>query len=231
MRQAAKHAKLPAMSTAFNPFNRATYLLAAHTPQQLPEDSRAEVAFAGRSNAGKSSALNALCQRNALARVSKTPGRTQQLVYFTLPPHEGRHLVDLPGYGYAKVPKELLAHWRAFIDQYFATREALRGLVVVMDIRHPLKDDDLYMLSYAAHRGLPAHALLTKADKLSRNQQAQTRQTVAKALSARFGDSVSVQIYSAQTRQGVDEARALVARWLEIERPAPSGDSALKPPT
>jgi len=209
------------MSTTFNPFNRATYLLAAHTPQQLPEDSGAEVAFAGRSNAGKSSALNALCQRNALARVSKTPGRTQQLVYFTLPPHAGRHLVDLPGYGYAKVPKDLLAHWRAFIDEYFATRQALRGLVVVMDIRHPLKDDDLHMLAYAAHHGLPAHALLTKADKLSRNQQAQVRQSVGKALASRFGESVSVQVYSAQTRQGVDEVRALLAGWLEIGPPAP----------
>jgi len=204
------------MSVTINPFNRASYLLAAHTPQQLPEDTGAEVAFAGRSNAGKSSALNALCQRNALARVSKTPGRTQQLVYFALPPHEGRHLVDLPGYGYAKVPKDLLAHWRAFIEHYFATRQALRGLVVVMDIRHPLKDDDLYMLSYAAHRGLPAHALLTKADKLSRNQQAQTRASVGKALISRFGESVSVQVYSAQTKAGVDEARALVAGWLEL---------------
>jgi len=206
------------MSATFNPFQRAAYLLAAHTPQQLPDDSSGEVAFAGRSNAGKSSALNALCQRNALARVSKTPGRTQQLVYFELPPFAGRYLVDLPGYGYAKVPKDLLAHWRAFIDEYFATREPLRGLVVVMDIRHPLKDDDLFMLSYAAHRGLPAHVLLTKADKLSRNQQAQTRQQVARALASRFGESVSVQVYSAQTRAGVDEARALVAQWLALER-------------
>jgi len=206
------------MSAPFNPFNRANYLLAAHTPQQLPEASHAEVAFAGRSNAGKSSALNALCQRNALARVSKTPGRTQQLVYFELPPFAGVHLVDLPGYGYAKVPKDLLAHWRAFIDHYFATREALRGLVVVMDIRHPLKDDDLHMLSYAAHRALPAHVLLTKADKLSRNQQAQTRQSVGKALTARYGDSVSVQTYSAQAKSGVEEARAVVAGWLGIGR-------------
>jgi len=199
-----------------NPFARASYLLAAHTPGQLPDDSGAEVAFAGRSNAGKSSALNALCQRNALARVSRTPGRTQQLVYFALPPLTDRHLVDLPGYGYAKVPKDLLTHWRAFIDHYFATRQALRGLVVVMDIRHPLKDDDVHMLSYAAHRRLPAHVLLTKADKLSRSQQAQTRLNVGKALAARFGDSVSVQAYSAQTRLGVDEARAVVAGWLDI---------------
>jgi len=204
------------MTASFNPFQRAAYLLAAHTPQQLPDDSGGEVAFAGRSNAGKSSALNALCQRNALARVSKTPGRTQQLVYFALPPVEGRYLVDLPGYGYAKVSKDLLAHWRAFIEHYFATREALRGLVVVMDIRHPLKEDDVYMLAYAAQRGLPAHVLLTKADKLSRSQQAQTRASVGKALAARFGESVSVQVYSAQTRAGVEEARALVAEWLDL---------------
>jgi len=206
------------MSATFNPFQRASYLLAAHTPQQLPDDSGGEVAFAGRSNAGKSSALNALCQRNALARVSRTPGRTQQLVYFALPPFDGRYLVDLPGYGYAKVPKDLLAHWRAVIEHYFATREALRGLVVVMDIRHPLKDDDLHMLGYAVHRGLPAHALLTKADKLSRNQQAQTRQQVIKALASRFGESVSVQVYSARTKTGVDEVRALVAGWLALTR-------------
>jgi len=123
------------MATLPNPFARADYLLAAHTPRQLPPDEGAEVAFAGRSNAGKSSALNTLCQQNALARVSKTPGRTQQLVFFGLPPHEGKYLVDLPGYGYAKVPKDLQAHWQAFIDQYFRTRQALRGLVVVMDIR------------------------------------------------------------------------------------------------
>ena len=108
-----------------NPFARAQYLLAAHNHRQLPPDGGFEVAFAGRSNAGKSSALNALCQQNALARVSKTPGRTQQLVFFGLPPHENKYLVDLPGYGYAKVPQDLQAHWQAFIDSYFRTREAL----------------------------------------------------------------------------------------------------------
>ena len=122
-----------------NPFARAQYLLAAHNYRQLPTDGGFEVAFAGRSNAGKSSALNALCQQNALARVSKTPGRTQQLVFFGLPPHENKYLVDLPGYGYAKVPQELQAHWQAFLDGYFGSRDALRGLVVVMDVRHPLK--------------------------------------------------------------------------------------------
>ena len=199
-----------------NPFQRARYLLAAHTPRQLPPDEGAEVAFAGRSNAGKSSALNALCQQNALARVSKTPGRTQQLVYFELPPHDGRYLVDLPGYGYAKVPLELRAHWQAFIDAWFASRAALRGLVVVMDIRHPLKDYDLQMLGYAARRGLPAHALLTKADKLSRGAAGNTVQAVRKQLAAQYADSVGVQACSAESKAGVDELRAVVAGWLAL---------------
>ena len=199
-----------------NPFNRADYLLAAHTHRQLPPDGGREVAFAGRSNAGKSSALNALCGRNALARVSKTPGRTQQLVYFGLPPHEGKYLVDLPGYGYAKVPQDLQAHWQAFIDRYFATRQALAGLVVVMDIRHPLKDYDRQMLGYAVQRGLPAHALLTKADKLGRGQQAQALQAVKKELFSSFGDTVGVQTFSAESKQGVEEARAVVAGWLGL---------------
>ena len=199
-----------------NPFQRARYLLAAHTPRQLPPDEGAEVAFAGRSNAGKSSALNALCQQNALARVSKTPGRTQQLVYFELPPHEGKYLVDLPGYGYAKVPLELRAHWQAFIDAWFASRAALRGLVVVMDIRHPLKDYDLQMLGYAARRGLPAHALLTKADKLSRGAAGNTVQAVRRQLAAQYADSIGVQAFSAESKAGVDELRAVVAGWLAL---------------
>ena len=199
-----------------NPFNRADYLLAAHTHRQLPPDGGREVAFAGRSNAGKSSALNALCGRNALARVSKTPGRTQQLVYFCLPPHEGKYLVDLPGYGYAKVPLELRAHWQAFIDAWFASRAALRGLVVVMDIRHPLKDYDRQMIGYAVSRGLPAHALLTKADKLGRGQQAQALQAVRRELASAYGDSVGVQTFSSESKQGVDEARAVVSAWLDL---------------
>jgi GTP-binding protein len=208
-----------------NPFVRATYRLAAHEPRQLPPDLGREVAFAGRSNAGKSSALNALCQQNALARVSKTPGRTQQLVFFDvarpvppdappLPPEAARWLVDLPGYGYAKVPQDLQAHWQAFLDGYFGSRQALRGLVVVMDIRHPLKEYDRQMLGYAVERGLPAHALLTKADKLGRGQQANSLQAVKKELFSLFGDTVSVQTFSGESKQGVDEARAVVNGWL-----------------
>ena len=197
-----------------NPLEKARYLGSAHTPAQLPADGGLEVAFAGRSNAGKSSALNALTRQNALARVSKTPGRTQQLVFFEVQPQ--RYLVDLPGYGYAKVPMEMKAHWQGFIDRYFRQREALRGLVVVMDIRHPLKDYDRQMIGYAVSRGLPAHALLTKADKLGRGQQAQTLQKVRRELADTFGDSVSVQTFSGESKQGVDEARAVIGGWLGL---------------
>lgn len=199
-----------------NPFARAQYLLAAHNYRQLPPDGGFEVAFAGRSNAGKSSALNALCQQNALARVSKTPGRTQQLVFFGLPPPENKYLVDLPGYGYAKVPQDLQAHWQAFLEGYFGSRDALRGLVVVMDVRHPLKEYDRQMLGYAMRRGLPAHVILTKADKLGRGAAGNTLQAVRMELARSFADSVSVQLFSGESKQGVDELRAVVAGWLAI---------------
>lgn len=195
---------------------QATFLISAAKVDQCPDDQGLEVAFAGRSNAGKSSALNALCQQNALARVSKTPGRTQQLVYFGLPPHENKYLVDLPGYGYAKVPQELQAHWQAFLDGYFGSRDALRGLVVVMDVRHPLKEYDRQMLGYAMRRGLPAHAILTKADKLGRGAAGNTLQAVRMELSRSFADSVSVQLFSGESKQGVDELRAVVAGWLAL---------------
>lgn len=199
-----------------NPLARAQYLLSAHVPRQLPPDGGFEVAFAGRSNAGKSSALNALCQQNALARVSKTPGRTQQLVYFELPQHPDRYLVDLPGYGYAKVPQDLRAHWQAFLDTYFRKRLALRGLVVVMDIRHPLKDYDRHMLGYTVERGLPAHALLTKADKLSRSAVGNAVQAVKRDLAKSYGDAVGVQAFSGESKLGVEQAREVICGWLEI---------------
>ena len=192
------------------------FMTSADAARQFPPDQGSEVAIAGRSNAGKSSALNALCQQNALARVSKTPGRTQQLVYFDIPPTTDRFLVDLPGYGFAKVPKDLQAHWQAFLDSYFGSREALKGLVVVMDIRHPLKEYDRQMLGYAANRGLPAHALLTKADKLSRGAQGNALLAVRKELASAFGDSVSVQAFSGESKLGVEEARAVVGGWLEL---------------
>ena len=186
----------------------AAYKLAAHLPRQLPADGGREVAFAGRSNAGKSSALNAMCNQHRLAKTSKTPGRTQQLVFFEVAPE--RYLVDLPGYGYAKVPADLREHWQKFINNYFQTREALKGLVVVMDVRHPLREFDVSMLEYATARGLPAHCLLTKADKLSRGAAANALQGVKRELAA----GASVQLFSSENKQGIDEARAVVTGWL-----------------
>ena len=186
----------------------ASYKLAAHLPKQLPPDTGREVAFAGRSNAGKSSALNALCNQHRLAKTSKTPGRTQQLVFFEVAPD--RYLVDLPGYGYAQVPMDLKAHWQSFINNYFQERQALVGLVIVMDIRHPLREFDLKMLDYAKTRALPAHCLLTKADKLGRGAQGNALLGVRKDL----GDIATVQLFSSQDKQGIDEARAVVTNWL-----------------
>jgi GTP-binding protein len=193
-----------------NPLRAARYLRSVHETAQLPPDEALEVAIAGRSNAGKSSAINAITDQNALARTSKTPGRTQQLIYFEVAP--GRHLVDLPGYGYAKVPPSLREHWQGLIDGYFRTRQSLKGLVVVMDIRHPLKDFDRLMLDYGFQRGLACHVLLTKADKLARGQQSNTLLETRRAL----GEFATAQLFSAESKQGVDEARALLARWLQL---------------
>jgi GTP-binding protein len=197
--------------TEHNPLSHAAYLRSVHNPEQLPPDDGREVAISGRSNAGKSSAINAIVAQHKLARTSKTPGRTQQLVYFDVAP--ARFLVDLPGYGYAKVPEALRTHWQGLIDGYFRSRQSLVGLVVVMDIRHPLKDFDRQMLAYAAARGLPAHALLTKADKLPRGQQAKALQAVRNEMR---GGRVGVQLFSSTTRQGVDEARAVLLDWLQL---------------
>lgn len=199
-----------------NLLQTAEYLKAAHLPQQLPADTGLEVAFAGRSNAGKSSALNAICQRNGLARTSKTPGRTQQLVYFQVRPE--RYLVDLPGYGYAEVPLHLREHWKAFIEGYFQSRQSLAGFIVVMDSRHPLKDFDQQMIDYAFRRNLACHVLLTKADKLSRSAQAQTLAKVRNAL----GGVASAQLFSSPDKTGVDEARAIISGWLGLGATAPS---------
>lgn len=193
-----------------NLLRSATYLKSVHELRQLPLDGGREVAIAGRSNAGKSSAINAIVDQTSLARTSKTPGRTQQLVYFQVAPQ--RYLVDLPGYGYAKVPPALRDHWQGVIDGFFRTREALRGLVVVMDVRHPLRDFDRQMLGYGAARGLACHCLLTKADKLPRGQQSKALLETRRAL----GDGVSVQLFSAFSHLGVDEARAVLSGWLAL---------------
>ena len=192
-----------------NPLAQAEFVLSANALAQLPKDGAAEVSFSGRSNAGKSTALNALCQHGGLARTSKTPGRTQHLVYFRV--GEGRYLVDLPGYGYAKVPIAVRDHWQAFIARYFQVREPLAGLVLVMDIRHPLREYDLQMLDVAFKRHLPVHCLLTKADKLGRGEQTRTLMQVKKELAGR----ASAQLFSGSAKIGLDEARAVVLGWLQ----------------
>jgi len=199
-----------------NLLNGARYLLAAHLSHQLPGDGGREVAFAGRSNAGKSTALNSLVGHTKLARTSKTPGRTQQLVYFDFEHAPGKYLVDLPGYGYAKVPGELKSHWLGFVNDFFRHRQALVGLVVVMDVRHPLREFDQQMLAYAVERGLPAHCLLTKSDKLSRGAAKQTLLKIQRELP----DGVTVQLFSGLNKEGVEQAREVVLDWLEMNREA-----------
>ncbi len=197
-----------------NPYyHRTHFLTSAARLAQSPPDEGMEVAFAGRSNAGKSSAINALCQQKGLARTSKTPGRTQLLNFFILDPK--RRLVDLPGYGYAKVSESIKRQWQAELAAYLEQRHSLRGLILLMDIRHPLKEFDRQMLDWCGHRGLPVHILLTKADKLKRGAASKTLHQVRKEL-APYGEEVTLQLFSSLNRQGVDEAHALLDRWLEL---------------
>jgi len=195
-----------------NPLRGAAFVLAAHRPDQLPADSGAEIAFAGRSNAGKSSAINALTGQGRLARTSATPGRTQQLVVFALP--DGRRLIDLPGYGYAKVPAALRDHWRQAIDAYLRTRTCLHGLVLISDIRHALAEFDRQMLAFCAASDLPCVVLLSKADKLSR-AQARTRQREVDREIAEQGWRAATIAFSATAGGGVAEARAAVMALLD----------------
>lgn len=197
-----------------NPFRQAAFLLSVNHLRQLPPDSGLEVAFAGRSNAGKSSALNIITDNNALARVSKTPGRTQMINYFTI--DESHRLVDLPGYGYAKVPEEVKRHWQHILEQYLRTRTSLQGLMIVMDCRHPLKEYDRQMLEWCRHRGMKVHILLTKADKLSRGAAGNTLQEVRAILKREFPHA-SAQLFSSLNGNGAVEARQLIAAWLGIE--------------
>ena len=201
-----------------NPFRQATYLLNAHRLAQLPADTGIEIAIAGRSNAGKSSAINALTGQKALARVSKTPGRTQQIVLFELDPE--RRLADLPGYGYAKVPRELKAHWQQLLQTYFDTRRSLRGVLLVMDIRHPLRPFDENMLAWCSAAGLACHALLTKADKLKRGPA----RSVLLQVRRRLPEGASAQVFSARTREGLDELVAVLSGWFGLgAEPEPAG--------
>jgi len=194
-----------------NPFRIASYVLNAHELKQLPRDQGIEVAIAGRSNAGKSSAINALTDQKSLARTSKTPGRTQQIVIFEL--DENRRIADLPGYGFAKVPLKLKEHWRSVMARYFQTRECLRGVVLVMDIRHPMREFDQQMLGWCESAGVPCHVLLTKADKLKRGPAQSTLLKVQRDLPA----VASVQTFSATKKTGLAELVDKLSDWYEYE--------------
>lgn len=191
-------------------YSQATFMISAASSKQFPLDQGIEVAFAGRSNSGKSSCLNALAKPQKIAKTSKTPGRTQQINFFSL--ETQRRLVDLPGYGYAKVPPELQEQWRGLIEGYLMNRESLKGLILLMDIRHPLKPTDIQLIEYAESRALPLHVLLSKADKLSRQQAQQTLKQVQSDLSS--FSTVSLQLFSALKKQGVDELTKLINLWL-----------------
>jgi GTP-binding protein len=193
-------------------FQNATYAASAHRLEDLPAAGEPEIAFAGRSNAGKSSAINALANHTRLAFVSKTPGRTQQINFFRLA--RGGYLVDLPGYGYAKVPGELRAHWEETLSRYLQTRTTLCGLALVMDARHPLTERDALMLDWFRSTGRPIHVLLTKADKLSRDRAATTLREVRTAL-AGISSNWSAQLFASPKRLGVEEAEAVFSSWLE----------------
>ena len=204
-------------------FNTAKFQISASKLNQCPEDIGAEVAFAGRSNAGKSSAINALTQQTSLARTSKTPGRTQLINFFSLN-IEGLRIVDLPGYGYAKVPVAMKQHWQQHLDEYLQKRECLQGVVLVMDIRHPMKEFDEMMVGWGQATGIPLHGLLTKADKLKRGPQQSTLLKLRKELKAVLGEKVSVQVFSALKKQGVDVLQNRLSSWMLPEEHEATGE-------
>jgi len=185
------------------------FVTSANQVGQLPSDTGAEVSVSGRSNAGKSSAINVITGRKGLARTSKAPGATRLINFFELEP--GRRLVDLPGYGFAKVPGAMRAHWGELISAYFKRRESLRGAIVVMDVRHPLTANDRDMLAVALSRNIPVHVLLTKADKLGRGA---ARQALAGFLRD-AGKGVTAQLFSALSGEGLEEARRMLERMLD----------------
>ena len=195
-------------------YRQASFLISAAKLSQTPPDSGYEVAFAGRSNAGKSSAINVLCDQKGLARTSKTPGRTQLLNFFAL--DDQRRLVDLPGYGYAKVSVNIKKDWQGSLAQYLEQRQCLRGLILMMDVRHPLKPYDRQMLDWARHIQLPVHVLLTKADKLKRGPATNSLLKVKKEL-AEMDANFSAQLFSSLKRQGIAEAHQVLNRWFEFE--------------
>lgn len=206
----------PASFPALN-YTTARFLTSAPTLAQCPEDSGTEVAFAGRSNAGKSSAINALTQQKALARTSRTPGRTQLINYFGLMNGTSQRLVDLPGYGYAKVPEAVKLEWQHHLADYLRGRNTLRGLVLLMDVRHPLTEFDQMMLGFADKRDMPVHILLTKADKLKKGPANASLQKVRSQL-REWEDLVSVQLFSALKKDGITTLSQRLDQWLALPK-------------
>lgn len=196
-------------------FQEAQFFISADKLTDLPPPSGIEIAFAGRSNSGKSSAINTLANRNRLAFVSKTPGRTQLINFFSL--GNDRFLVDLPGYGYAKVPEAMRTHWQSVLSRYLMERESLYGLVLIMDARHPLTPLDHQMLNWFIPTCKPVHVLLTKADKLSKQQATTTLRTVRAELERTY-PNCTVQLFSSLKRIGLDEAEAMIGKWLSASR-------------
>ena len=199
---------VPAMTL----FQNAKFYTTVNHLKDLP-DTGAEIAFVGRSNAGKSSAINTLTNHTRLAYVSKTPGRTQHINFFELA--NGGFMVDLPGYGYAQVPEAIRSHWIRLLGDYLQTRRQIIGLLLIMDTRHPLKELDVRMLDFFALTGRPVHILLSKADKLSKNEQIKTLSAVKKALKPFMErQEVSVQLFSSLKKQGIEEVDQVVRAWF-----------------
>lgn len=203
------------MSSTTIHLSKATFTLSAPDIRKLPEDSGIEVAFAGRSNAGKSSALNTLTNQKGLARTSKTPGRTQLINVFEI--GDNKRLIDLPGYGFAKVPLEMKKKWQKALGEYLEKRQSLKGLVVLMDIRHPLKDLDMDLIEWAVDGDLPVLALLTKCDKLSQGKRSTEVLKVKKTLDALNGD-IRVQAFSSLKYTGSEQADAIICDWFAKEQ-------------
>jgi len=205
-------------------FQNAAFYISANKMADLPPPIGVEIAFAGRSNAGKSSALNTLANHNRLAYVSKQPGRTQLINFFCLNPERGddKFLVDLPGYGYAKVPESIRKHWQGVLSAYLTERMSLAGLVLVMDSRRPLTPLDIQMLDWFCYTGKPVHVLLTKSDKLSRNEAKQALFKTRKALTEGWGGNVTVQLFSSLKREGVKETEKMIGSWL-----TPAGEESM----
>ena len=212
------------MTSAIN-FHKAKFIHSAPSIRECPPEDGIEVAFAGRSNAGKSSAINTLTNNNKLARVSKTPGRTQLINFFEL--SETQRLVDLPGYGYAKVSREQKELWQRYLSEYLRERRCLHGLILLMDIRHPLQEFDTTMLKWATNSNMAVHILLTKADKLSRGQAGSQLQTVNREIkNAGLSQLVSVQIFSSLKNTGLDELKAKLQTWLAPEEEGETSGSS-----